>query len=81
MAEKLNLGAGLLIRQALAKTSGLCRVGTVWRTECFGSVVKKPLEETTSGYSDRRSRNSSGVERRAVDELDKMAGIDSRVEE
>ena len=53
-------------RQALAKTSGPGEVGTVWRTECLGFVVKKTLKEITSGYSDRRSQNSSGVERRAV---------------
>ena len=41
-------------RQALANTSGLRWIRTVWWTECFGSVVKK----TTSGYLDRRSRNS-----------------------
>jgi len=52
-------------RRALAKTGGPGDVGTVWQTGCLGSVVKKPLEETTSGYSDRRLRNSSGVERRA----------------
>ena len=49
-----------------ANTAGPGRVGTVWRMECFESVAKKPLEETTSGYSDRRSQNSSGVERRDV---------------
>ena len=53
----------------------------VWQMECFGSVAKKHLEETTSGYSDRRSQNSSGVERRDVyrselllGELDETAG-------
>jgi len=30
------------------------------------SKIKKPLEDTTSGHWDRRSKNSSGVERRAV---------------
>ena len=49
-----------------ANTAGPGRVGTVWWMECFESVAKKPLEETTSGYSDRRSQNSSGVERRDV---------------
>ena len=53
-------------RQALAKTGGPGKVRTVWQTECFGSVVKKTFEEITSRYSDRRSQNSSGVERRDV---------------
>ena len=68
------------------KTDRVSKVETVWRTGYFGSAAKKPLEEITSGYLDRRSQNSSGVERKAVnrselllDELDEMRGIDSRV--
>ena len=71
--------------QALANTGGPGKVETVWRTGCFGSKAKKPLEEIKSGYSERRSRNSS-VERIVVyrselllDELDEMAYL--RVEE
>ena len=51
-------------------------------------MVKNPLEEATSGYSDQRSLNFSGLERRAVyrsdlllASLDETASIDSRVEE
>ena len=41
-----------------SKSGGPGNMGTVWRTGCLVSVVKKPLEETTSGYLNRRSLNS-----------------------
>ena len=46
---------------ANGKNSGLGRAGIVWRTECFGSVVKKPLEETHLGI-----QTEDPQERRAV---------------
>ena len=42
--EKLHLGS---------KLGGPGTVGMFWKTPCFGLEAEKPLEERTSGYSDR----------------------------